>query len=416
MDFHRHDRFAAQNMERESEDCLYLNVFSPYDHEDESKVFPILVWIHGGSFLAGSADTGIDMEVDIRIHYHCNVQFILCGRYIYIYIYIHVHRCEKTISEEDAAEIVGDEYNKEDIKDKHCNYQDHKITCLTADLTPYQQIECLRLELNLTSPLLRKALAIELGVSKMVVDHDLVPTSGAELVRVHARIPIMTGVARKEWAHKKPQFYNLHRKASLTAEESAESVFRIIEGSFHDTTIEKLSNATLHLVANASFVRYIDDPSNTFETSRVVSALQKMEADIEFVSPCQKEIDAYVQKGIQVYAYSFDYVPESPIYEEKKTFGLFGKEPVTVMRKDKTFEDRKLEAFHGLDHAFIFSRGYSSNFDIRPYTKRDETMSKILTNMITNFAKKGDPSIPRFTWPQFTVNASEHVSINIPPK
>lgn len=27
--------------------------------------------------------------------------------------------------------------------------------------------------------------------------------------------------------------------------------------------------------------------------------------------------------------------------------------------------EEKLEAFHGLDHAFIFSRGYSSNFQAR---------------------------------------------------
>ncbi|RCN43921.1 hypothetical protein ANCCAN_10122 [Ancylostoma caninum] len=66
MDFHRYDKYSAENMKRQSEDCLYLNVFSPYDHEDESKTFPIIVWIHGGSFLAGSADTGIDMETIAR--------------------------------------------------------------------------------------------------------------------------------------------------------------------------------------------------------------------------------------------------------------------------------------------------------------------------------------------------------------
>ncbi|VDO89698.1 unnamed protein product, partial [Heligmosomoides polygyrus] len=57
---------------------------------------------------------------------------------------------------------------------------------------------------------------------------------------------------------------------------------------------------------------------------------------------------------------------------------------------------RKLEAFHGLDHAFIFSRGYSSNFEIRPFTNEDENMAKILTNMVTNFAKTGDPSTKRW--------------------
>ncbi|KAK6011417.1 hypothetical protein OSTOST_23494 [Ostertagia ostertagi] len=44
-------------------------------------------------------------------------------------------------------------------------------------------------------------------------------------------------------------------------------------------------------------------------------------------------------------------------------------------------------------------------------------MAKILTNMITNFAKTGDPSTTRFKWPPFGGNKStEHVSINLPPK
>ncbi|KAK6743637.1 hypothetical protein RB195_010742 [Necator americanus] len=511
MDFHRYDKYSAENMERQSEDCLYLNVFSPYDHEDESKTFPIIVWIHGGSFLAGSADTGIDMETVARNIIFKGITFVTINyrlgplgflnmrsgdkvegnfgiwdqvmalKWIQANIKqfggdptrvtlmgesaggaacsllavsprtqglaqqaiimsgsatagwaIHRHgtpawsvenfvsylRCEKTMSSDYTREVIGDEYTPELLKAMKCNYQTELVSCLNDDQKPEEQMDCLRKEINFTSLLFRKTLAVELGVSKMVVDGDLIPTSGVDLVRNYARIPIMTGVARKEWAHKKPQFYNLHRKSTLTAEESAESVFRIVEGSFHDTSATKLSNSTLYLVANASFVRYIDDPTNTFETSRVVSALQMMEADIEFVAPCQREIDAYVQNNLTVYAYSFDYIPESPIFEEeKKVFDLFGKDPVTIVRKDQTLKDRKIEAFHGLDHAFIFSRGYSSNFEIRPFTKRDESMAKILTNMVTNFAKSGDPSTKRFTWPQFSGNnTTEHISIDLPPK
>jgi hypothetical protein len=46
------------------------------DSEDEGNLHPILVWIHGGSFLAGSADTGIDMEVLARNLVARNITFI----------------------------------------------------------------------------------------------------------------------------------------------------------------------------------------------------------------------------------------------------------------------------------------------------------------------------------------------------
>lgn len=61
--------------------------------------------------------------------------------------------------------------------------------------------------------------------------------------------------------------------------------------------------------------RYIENPKNEFIADQVVGALQKLESDIEFVAPCQREVAAYVEKGVPVYLYSFDYVPESPILE-----------------------------------------------------------------------------------------------------
>jgi len=38
-----------------SEDCLYLNVYVPYDIYDTTNN-PVMIWIHGGSFVTGTGN------------------------------------------------------------------------------------------------------------------------------------------------------------------------------------------------------------------------------------------------------------------------------------------------------------------------------------------------------------------------
>lgn len=45
----------AETIENQSEDCLYLNIFSPDREAKDNSLLPVLVWIHGGSFKAGSS-------------------------------------------------------------------------------------------------------------------------------------------------------------------------------------------------------------------------------------------------------------------------------------------------------------------------------------------------------------------------
>ncbi|MER2492878.1 carboxylesterase/lipase family protein [Catenovulum sediminis] len=42
--------------EKVSEDCLYLNIWAPVDATKKARKLPVLVYFHGGGFIAGSAD------------------------------------------------------------------------------------------------------------------------------------------------------------------------------------------------------------------------------------------------------------------------------------------------------------------------------------------------------------------------
>lgn len=41
---------------RVSEDCLYLNIFTPEASRTSGTVYPVVVFIHGGNFQTGSAN------------------------------------------------------------------------------------------------------------------------------------------------------------------------------------------------------------------------------------------------------------------------------------------------------------------------------------------------------------------------
>lgn len=145
----------------------------------------------------------------------------------------------------------------------------------------------------------------------MIVDGHLLSSSGADFISENARIPLLTGVAKSEWSHKKretslpsfpfpplsiltslssAQFYNLPRLTNLTKEEVEQAVFKVIDTSFHqsvkvygtlpfginNSSQDKLTNSTLLLLSNASFVRYMDDPTGQYATANVVTALQKV--------------------------------------------------------------------------------------------------------------------------------------------
>uniref|UniRef100_A0A915JX95 Carboxylesterase type B domain-containing protein n=1 Tax=Romanomermis culicivorax TaxID=13658 RepID=A0A915JX95_ROMCU len=138
-----------------------------------------------------------------------------------------------------------------------------------------------------------------------------------------------------------------------------------------------------------------------------------IEADIEFLAPCYKEAAAYSNNKQNVYLYSFEHVPKNPIYEEEYVnMDLFGNKRKIRKQQHTVFD----AAFHGLDHSYIFTKGYTSNFHFQ-YDKDDAKISSYWTKFITNFAKYGNPTpepIDNITWPSFTVENPTYLSFKLP--
>lgn len=108
----------------------------------------------------------------------------------------------------------------------------------------------------------------------MVMDGELIPSSGAEFVREYAHLPILTGIASREWAHKKrksvptcsqfsfvAEFYEFYRFENLSRAIVESAVRKLIVNSYIPRLSHKISNTTINLISNATFLRYVRLPA-----------------------------------------------------------------------------------------------------------------------------------------------------------
>lgn len=506
MLYNEMDLHAKENMAKQSEDCLYLNIFGPYAKNDDTRRYPVLVWIHGGSFLAGSGEVSIDTNVAFKnlvfkgvvlvtINYRLGPLGFIAhkgndgywkGNYglwdmaealswvnKYIRYFggdpdtvtimgesaggaavsilalspvteklIHraipmsgsaaagwgVHRgptppnwdvnnlvdhlrCKKNFEKE-----VKEDLHKElGIKaDGICSLVSPPFDCSEEVTDPEELLECLR-PINFTSDPFRRVLAVELSVSKAVVDGEIIPDVPETLYKNMTRIPILAGIAEHEWGHKGIPFYNFKSQKRIDKEEAENKIRLETLDSYQQNLYEDLSNSTKDLITNISYYRYFKSQTvnESMDVSDFVYQLQMLEADIDFVAPLKREAMAYASAGWPVYLYSWEHIPPGAVVEtESKVYNLFGTRKEVTYNKSITYK----RAFHGVDHAYIFTEGYSSQMHFN-FTREDRKLSRFLCTVLTNFVKYGDPTpkpVKGITWPKYTPESPSHLKFGVP--
>lgn len=113
--------------------------------------------------------------------------------------------------------------------------------------------------------------------------------------------------------------------------------------------------------------------------------MAKLHADDMFVCPVQKFMQKYSQKGAKIFLYWFDH--RSSVNPWPEWMG----------------------AMHGYEIEFVFGMPLNATLG---YTKSEVNMTKKFMKHWANFARTGNPGIDGVAWPQFTSEKQEYVTLN----
>lgn len=165
--------------------------------------------------------------------------------------------------------------------------------------------------------------------------------------------------------------FNLSGQSLLTRDQFLKVVPRAMSGS-PDQVIE------------AAILQYTDwtDEQNTLKNR---DNLARLHGDNMFVCPVKEFMQKYSQKGAKIFLYWFDH--RSSVNPWPEWMGTM----------------------HGYEIEFVFGMPLDASLE---YTKNEVNMTKKFMKHWANFAKTGNPGIDGAAWPHFTSEKQEYVTLN----
>ncbi|XP_044128878.1 fatty acyl-CoA hydrolase precursor, medium chain-like [Bufo gargarizans] len=418
---------SSFKMPRTSEDCLYLNVFTPADRDKQSKL-PVMVFIHGGGLLFGAASmhdgsalSAYENVVVVSIQYRLGIPGFfstgdeqLPGNYGLLDQVAALRWVQENIADfggdPTSVTIFGESAGAisvsflvlsplakglfhRAIAESGAVTMPNFVVSNSEDLLYYQNIVAKTSGCDLSSiaDCLRKkseeellSITKEMGILFLPACVDGVflpkPVKGIMADKEGNKVPLLIGFNNHEFGWEALQMVN---------------VTGITEGMTRETVMQKLQTHILGLSPDVLPLvtdEYLGDTTDPLE---IRDRFLDLCGDVMFVIPAFKIAKYHRDMGLPVYVYEFQH-PTSLLARVRPDY---------------------VKADHGDELVFVFGGPFLRDtvFFAGPATPEEKVLTRKVMKYWANFARTGNPNSPDLTtWPQY--GAEEHyMEINLQP-
>ncbi|KAH7726174.1 CBN-GES-1 protein [Aphelenchoides avenae] len=422
--------FGPYNM---SEDCLYLNIFAP---QQKAESYPVMVIIHGGGFMTGSAHMYRDyndlaesyvskgivvVTIQHRLFVHgyaslgsdslkgnlghwdqvAALKFLQSNiaafggdpKRVTIYGYSAGSVSASTLSVSPhsrdlfakAIQMGGSVLAEWGGSDLTLTYTKQLLAMLGCKYSTDDEAKrCLKAASNddITAATQKMNLSprrTNFGVFGPRIDGDFFPKPAAELIKEAPKKPTYAGMCEEEsiiftviQIPMSGLFLPQEKHATFSEKDFVEFLDVVVDTQVFGAQAKEVREK----IAEFYLSKDAPDAKDSFFYLRRYVQLC---SDIQFNVPILREAVLKTELDWPVFLYVNHYMPKNKIF-------------------DVPFE----AVSHSYDHQFVF-RGDNKYYPMN-YTKEDEDVSDFLVESIVSFVKTGDPSTKTVAWPRTTKN------------
>ncbi|XP_067321006.1 cocaine esterase-like isoform X1 [Anolis sagrei] len=398
-----------------SEDCLYLNVFTP----DTGAKLPVLVWIHGGALIVGSASlydapglSALENVVVVVLQYRMGIPGFFStgskeapGNWGLLDQVAALRWVQENIEafggDPTSVTIMGESAGGFSVGVQvlsplskglfHRAISESGVALLSSlveknpkamvqtvanvsgceSSSPAALVLCLRSKSEEEMAALNVQLCKVLGMIPAVVDGEFLPKAPEELLaaKEFVHVPYLMGLNNQEYGWAIPQSPVF---LSLTEGMDRQEVTAAFQQS---APILNLPAETMQM-ALEEYLGELEDPRELREQ------FQDFMGDVIFLLPSIRAARAHRDSGAPVYFYEFQHRPS-----------IFRDTRPAFVKSD-----------HGDEVTFVLGTPFSSSKDspLGGYTEEEKRLSKMVMRYWANFARSGNPNGHGLVeWPRY---------------